>query len=123
MELGGNIVTLGYIAMLTFAMLFTFFFVFSKTHKLKYSVIACLFVVKFITLSAWILGLDRTLAVIEVVHRATSVRILHLELTANFTAFITSLIFTIYILSAKHLLALPLPRWLKEILVPRWVRE
>ena len=123
MELGANVVTLGYIAILSFSMLLTFFYVFSKTGKIKYAVIACLFVIKFITLSAWVLGLDRPLFTIFIYHRASLRPILRLTFTANMSAFLSSLAFTIYVFSAKHLLTLPLPKWAKDILVPRWVRE
>ena len=113
---------LGYIAILAFSVLFTFLFIYSKTHKIKSAVIACLFVIKFIALLAWTFGLDRTIFTLIVVHRGTGIEVLHVDFTANMIAFLTSLQFTTYIFLAPHI-AKELPASWRSIVYPGWMRE
>jgi len=114
--------SIAFLALVTFSILATFFLTLKHTGKIKYSILAVLFLVKFIAIFGYLYGVDRPLFTLALIHRKYNIKILELGFTVNLMVFLSSLIFTAYVLLAPKLYH-SLPYNIRDIIVPKWIRE
>ena len=114
--------SIAFLALVTFSILASFFLTLKHTGKIKYAILAVLFLVKFIAIFGYLYGVDKPLFTMVLVHRRYGVRIFEIHFTVNLMVFLSSLATTLYIMLAPRLYSM-LPYSVREFLVPRWVRE
>ena len=114
--------SIAFLALVTFSILATFFLTLKHTGKIKYAILAVLFLVKFIAIFGYLYGVDRPLFTLALIHRKYNIKILELGFTVNLMVFLSSLIFTAYVLLAPKLYH-SLPYNIRDIIVPKWIRE
>ena len=113
---------IAFLGLVTFSILATFFLTLKHTGKIKYAILAVLFLVKFIAIFGYLYGVDKPLFSIALVHRKYGVEVFKVNFTVNLMVFLSSLMFTVYILLGPKLYY-ALPYSIRDIAVPRWVRE
>ena len=104
------------------SILAAFFLTLKHTGKIKYAILAALFLVKFIAIFGYLYGVDRPLFTLALIHRKYNIKILELGFTVNLMVFLSSLMFTLYVMLGPKLYTM-LPYSVRDFLVPRWVRE
>ena len=114
--------SIAFLALVTFSILAAFFLTLKHTGKIKYAILAVLFLVKFIAIFGYLYGVDRPLFTLALIHRKYNIKILELGFTVNLMVFLSSLIFTAYVLLAPKLYH-SLPYNIRDIIVPKWIRE
>lgn len=114
--------SIAFLALVTFSILATFFLTLKHTGKVKYAILAVLFLVKFIAIFGYLYGVDRPLFTLALIHRKYNIKILELGFTVNLMVFLSSLMFTLYVMLGPKLYTM-LPYSVRDFLVPRWVRE
>jgi len=114
--------SIAFLALVTFSILATFFLTLKHTGKIKYAILAVLFLVKFIAIFGYLYGVDRPLFTIALVHRRYNVKILEIHFTVNLMVFLSTLTFTLYVILGSKLYRI-LPHSIRDYLIPKWVRE
>jgi len=117
-----DVTAIAFLTLITFSTLATFFLTLKFTGKVKYAILGVLFLVKFIAIFGYLFSIDKPLFSIILIHRKYNIVIFKIGFTVNLMVFLSSLIFTAYILLAPKLYH-SLPYNIRDIIVPKWIRE